>query len=156
MRSYYVTVTRYRSVDGVIYRGVAPLDVRHLPVRPNQKEIAPPPKSCSNDLTGGWWFNDYHNSDLNGRFMRNTRAYSGVGWVRFKHNLSLKFVKKGDESSVLPERKRGWGGEMRQIFFAQIRETILSAFIKYFSQKIATRNCFVHKRKSYTVMPCSR
>ena len=30
---------------------------------------------------------------------------------------------------------------MRQIFFAQIRETILSAFIKCFSQKIATRNC---------------
>ena len=45
---------------------------------------------------------------------------------------------------------------MRQIFFAQIRETILSAFIEYFSQKIVTRNCFVHKRKSYTVMPCSR
>ena len=88
--------------------------------------------------------------------MRNTRAYSGVGWVRFKHNLSLKFVKKGDESSVLPERKRGCKGEMRQIFFAQIRETILSAFIKYLLQKIVTRNCFVHKRKSYTVMPCSR
>ena len=27
--------------------------------------------SCSNDLTGGWWFNDCHNSDLNGQFMGN-------------------------------------------------------------------------------------
>ena len=40
--------------------------------------------------------------------------------------------------------------------FLQIRETILSAFIKYLLQKIVTRNRFVHKRKSYTVMPCSR
>ena len=27
--------------------------------------------SCSNDLTGGWWFNDCHNSDLKGQFMGN-------------------------------------------------------------------------------------
>ena len=48
--------------------------------------------SCSNDLTGGWWFNDCHQSNLNGQFMGNTKAYSGIGWSLFKHNLSLKFV----------------------------------------------------------------
>ena len=48
--------------------------------------------SCSNDLTGGWWFNDCHNSNLNGQFLGNAKAYHGIGWVRFKHNLSLKFV----------------------------------------------------------------
>lgn len=48
--------------------------------------------SCSNDLTGGWWFNDCHHSNLNGQFMGNTKAYSGISWSRFKHNLSLKFV----------------------------------------------------------------
>ncbi|KAL9965967.1 hypothetical protein ACROYT_G029841 [Oculina patagonica] len=48
--------------------------------------------SCSNDLTGGWWFNDCHHSNLNGQFMGNTKAYSGIGWSRFKHNLSLKFA----------------------------------------------------------------
>ena len=39
-------------------------------------------RSCSNDLTGGWWFNDCHNSNLNGQFIWNTKAYSGIGWVR--------------------------------------------------------------------------
>ena len=48
--------------------------------------------SCSNDLTGGWWFNDCHMSNLNGQYLGNTKAYNGVGWARFKHNLSLKFV----------------------------------------------------------------
>ena len=122
----------------------------------HQQVFATSPKSCSNDLTGGWWFNDGHNSNLNGQFMGNTKAYTGIGWVRFKHNFSLKFVEmkmraqsflkekenerekwdkwrwelspswkkkrmKGrnetneDESSVLPERKRGWKGEMRQM-----------------------------------------
>ena len=45
--------------------------------------------SCSNELTGGWWFNDCRNSNLNGQFMGNTKAYSSIGWIRFKHNLSL-------------------------------------------------------------------
>ena len=35
--------------------------------------------SCSNELTGGWWFNDCHNSNLNGQFKGNTKAYSGIG-----------------------------------------------------------------------------
>ena len=51
--------------------------------------------SCSNDLTGGWWFNDCHNSNL-----------SGIGWVRFKHNLSLKFVEmKMRAQSFLKEKE---------------------------------------------------
>ena len=62
--------------------------------------------SCSNDLTGGWWFNDCHNSNLNGQFMGNTKAYSGIGWVRFKHNLSLKFVEmKMRAQSYLKEKE---------------------------------------------------
>ena len=62
--------------------------------------------SCSNDLTGGWWFNDCHNSNLNGQFIWNTKAYSGIGWVRFKHNLSLKFVEmKMRAQSFLKEKE---------------------------------------------------
>ena len=62
--------------------------------------------SCSNDLTGGWWFNDGHNSNLNGQFIWNTKAYSGIGWVRFKHNLSLKFVEmKMRAQSFLKEKE---------------------------------------------------
>ena len=62
--------------------------------------------SCSNDLTGGWWFNNCHNSNLNGQFMGNTKAYSGIGWVRFKHNLSLKFVEmKMRAQSFLKEKE---------------------------------------------------
>ena len=62
--------------------------------------------SCSNELTGGWWFNDCHNSNLNGQFKGNTKAYSGIGWIRFKHNLSLKFVEiKLRAQSFLKEKE---------------------------------------------------
>ena len=106
MRRYYITITPYCSVDGVIYRDVALLQVRRLPVRPHQQVFAPSPKSCSNDLTGGWRFNDCHNSNLNGQFMGNTKAYSGIGWVPFKHNLSLKFAEmKMRAQSFLKEKE---------------------------------------------------
>ena len=62
--------------------------------------------SCSNDLTGGWWFNDCRNSNLNGQFKGNTKAYSSIGWIRFKHNLSLKFVEiKMRAQSFLKEKE---------------------------------------------------
>ena len=41
MRCRYFTITPYRLVDGVVHKGVAPLQVRHLPVRPHQEEFAP-------------------------------------------------------------------------------------------------------------------
>jgi len=62
--------------------------------------------SCSNDLSGGWWFNDCHNSNLNGKFLGNTKAYNGIGWASFQHNLSLKFVEmKVREQSFEKERE---------------------------------------------------
>lgn len=62
--------------------------------------------SCSNDLSGGWWFNDCHNSNLNGKFLGNAKAYNGIGWASFQHNLSLKFVEmKVREQSFEKERE---------------------------------------------------
>ena len=104
--------------------------------------------SCSNDLTGRWRFNDCHNSNLNGQFMGNTKAYIGIGWVRFKHNLSLKFVEMKMRAQSFPKEKENEREKRDKNFFAQIRETILSVSIKYFLQKLVTRNCFVHKHKS--------
>ena len=114
----------------------------------HQQVFATSPKSCSNDLTGGWWFNDGHNSNLNGQFMGNTKAYTGIGWVRFKHNLSLKFVEMKMRAQSFLKEKENEREKWDKYFLAQIRETILRAFIKYFWQKIVTRNCFVHKNKS--------
>ena len=38
--------------------------------------------------------------------MGNTKAYSDIGWVRFKHNLSLKFVEiKLRAQSFLKEKE---------------------------------------------------
>ena len=38
--------------------------------------------------------------------MGNTKAYSGIGWVLFKHNLSLKFVEmKMRTQSFLKEKE---------------------------------------------------
>ena len=90
--------------------------------------------------------------------MGNTKAYTGIGWVPFKHNLSLKFVEmKMRAESFLKEkedeRKKwdkwrwelspSWKKWQRQMkgrseinLFAQICETILSAFIEYFLQKL--------------------
>ena len=61
--------------------------------------------SCAKDLTGGWWFNNCHNSNLNGQFLGNTKAYGGVGWARFKHNLSLKFVEMKLRAQSFDEEK---------------------------------------------------
>ena len=47
-----------------------------------------------------------------------------------------------------PKEKEDEREKRDKNFFAQIRETILSVSIKYFLQKLVTRNCFVHKHKS--------
>ena len=101
-------ITPYRSVDGVIYIDVTLLQVHRLPVRPSTN-IRPFTKNCSNDLTEDGGSTIYcHNSNLNGQltFMGNTKAYTGIGWVPFKHNLSLKFVEmKMRAESFLKEKE---------------------------------------------------
>ena len=37
--------------------------------------------------------------------MGNTKAYSGIGWSRFKHNLSLKFVEMKVRAQSFDEEK---------------------------------------------------
>ena len=80
--------------------------------------------------------------------MGNTEAYSGIGWVPFKHNLSLKFVEMKMRAQSFLKEKEDEREKWDKYFFAQIRKTILSVSIKYFLQKIVRRNCFVNKHKS--------
>lgn len=54
---------------------------------------------CANDLSGAWWYNNCHASNLNGMYLGNIKDYGGVGWAAFRHNLSLKFV----EMKVRPD-----------------------------------------------------
>jgi ficolin len=54
---------------------------------------------CAVDLTGAWWYNNCHASNLNGMFYGNIKDYGGVGWSAFRHNLSLKFT----EMKVRPD-----------------------------------------------------
>ena len=69
--------------------------------------------------------------------MGNTKAYTGIGWVRFKHNLSLKFVEMKMRAQSFLKEKEDEREKLDKSYFAQIRET-----------KHVTRNCFVDKYKS--------
>ena len=69
--------------------------------------------------------------------MGNTKAYTGIGWVRFKHNLSLKFVEMKMRAQSFLKEKEDEREKWDKSYFAQIRET-----------KLVTRNCFVDKYKS--------
>ena len=50
--------------------------------------------NCAVSLTGAWWYNQCHYSNLNGKYLGNVKGNSkGVVWWDFKrHNLSLKFT----------------------------------------------------------------
>ena len=69
--------------------------------------------------------------------MGNTKAYTGIGWVWFKHNLSLKFVEIKLRAQSFLKEKEDERETWDKSHFAQIRET-----------KLVTRNCFVDKYKS--------
>ena len=45
------------------------------------------------------------------------KAYSGIGWVRFKRNLSLKFVEMKMRAQSFLKEKVDKKGEMRQLSF---------------------------------------
>ena len=93
----------------------------------------------SNELTGGWWFKDCRNSNLNGQFKGNTKAYSGIGWIRFKHNLSLKFVEMKMRVQSFLKEKEDEREKGDKFYFSRIRETVLSAYLNYFLQKLVIR-----------------
>ena len=69
--------------------------------------------------------------------MGNTKAYTSIGRVRFKHNLSLKFVEIKLRAQSFLKEKEDEREKWDKSHFAQIRET-----------KLVTRNCFVEKYKS--------
>lgn len=41
--------------------------------------------NCADDLTGAWWFNNCHHSNLNGQFLENATDHGGITWVFFRH-----------------------------------------------------------------------
>ena len=46
--------------------------------------------NCALNLQGAWWYNRCHNSNLNGKYMRNKNG--AVRWSQFRGMLSLKFT----------------------------------------------------------------
>lgn len=48
-------------------------------------------RDCSNLFKGAWWYNDCHNSNLNGLYQKSS-GYSGVHWHHTKNTAySMKF-----------------------------------------------------------------
>ena len=49
--------------------------------------------NCAMIYTGAWWYNDCHNSNLNGKYLgRGKNDYRGVVWATFRSGPSLKFT----------------------------------------------------------------
>ena len=51
-------------------------------------------RNCAVSLTGAWWYNSCHSSNLNGKYVGNVKGNAnGVNWLEFKQDfLSLKFT----------------------------------------------------------------
>ncbi|GIX88382.1 techylectin-5A [Caerostris extrusa] len=43
-------------------------------------------ENCAQRHKGAWWYNNCHNSNLNGRYLRGTNSTEGVAWVTFRRN----------------------------------------------------------------------
>ena len=48
--------------------------------------------NCAAKCTGAWWYKDCQLSNLNGRYLGNQYNWTGLRWVYFRNNLSLKFT----------------------------------------------------------------
>ena len=49
-------------------------------------------QNCAVMWTGAWWYKSCYDSNLNGKYLGNTRRYGGIGWFHFRDLLSLKFT----------------------------------------------------------------
>ena len=47
--------------------------------------------NCAVLYTGAWWYNDCHNSNLNGKYLGQKNEFKGVVWNEFRMQLSLKY-----------------------------------------------------------------
>ena len=48
--------------------------------------------NCAVQWVGAWWYNDCHNSNLNGKYLGEKHNSQGLKWNRFRGQLSLKFT----------------------------------------------------------------
>ena len=46
--------------------------------------------NCAVGYTGAWWYNDCHDSNLNGKYLGDKRDNRGASWYTFRDSLSLK------------------------------------------------------------------
>ena len=92
---YRLDVDAYSGTagDSLLRQGIFNLDSMAFTTKDKDNDRSSS-GNCAVFFAGAWWYNNCHNSNLNGKYLirRKKNDYKGVVWATFREGLSLKFT----------------------------------------------------------------